>query len=100
MFEDKYAEDVILKIPSSTIVDGQRFFVGRVVKALIIDFTEHDLNYFGQIKNGKIFLLKSAYEPLPDSRIVHAGKTYDLKGVKVCCDLDERIECYRCAAAF
>jgi hypothetical protein len=99
MLEDRFKDNVTLKIPAGVIVDGKELFAEHAAKSLIMDFSFQDINYFGQIKNGKIFLLKSAHEPLAGSKITHAGKTYDLQAVKTCRDLDGRIECYRCAVA-
>lgn len=99
MLEDRFKDDVTLKVPTGVILDGKAATADHAGKAIIMDFSFQDINYFGQIKNGKIFLLKSAFEPLAGSKITHVGKTYDIQAVKTCRDLDGRIECYRCAVA-
>ncbi|MDD5729203.1 MAG: hypothetical protein PHV59_11635 [Victivallales bacterium] len=96
MFEDLLAEPVILKVPSGTFSDGETQYSEYAAYALISDFTSRDLKTYGNIKNGKIFLLRCTVHPEPDSRIIHDEKIYDLKEIKVCRDLDGEIECYRC----
>lgn len=97
MFEDKYREPAVLRIPGRTFVDGKPGYNEHPAGALITGFTEYDFAAIsGKIKSGRIFLLKSEVEPVPGSQLVYNGQTYDLKNIKVCCDLDGRIECYRC----
>jgi hypothetical protein len=97
MFEDRYREPVTLRIPSDSAADGKPVCVEYPGKAIITDYAERDFAAPGKIKSGKVFLLKCDYEPTMDSQIVHNGQAYSLKSVKVCRDLDSRVECYRCA---
>ena len=97
MFEDRLQEAVTLRVPDGTFSDGEAGYSEYQAYALISDFTRLDINRYGNIKNGKIFLLRCANEPLPGSQIVHLAKTYDLKDIQVCRNLDGNIECYRCA---
>jgi hypothetical protein len=96
MFEDRYRELVVLRVPSGSVADGKPVCMEYSGRAIITDYAERDPGAAGKIKSGKVFLLKCEYEPPTDSQIVHNGQTYDLKSVKVCRDLDSRIECYRC----
>lgn len=97
MFEDRYREPVTLRAPSGCVADGKPEWVEWPGKAIIIDYAERDPAAAGRIKSGKVFLLRCEEEPAADSQIVHNEQTYDLKSVKVCRDLDNRVECYRCA---
>jgi len=96
MFDDLLQESVTLRVPTGAFADGQAGYTGYQGYALITDFTHRDINRYGSIKNGKIFLLRCDKEPEPGSQIIHSGQTYDLKDIKVCRDLNGRIECYRC----
>jgi len=96
MFEDRLQESVTLRVQDGVFADGQTGYSEYTGYALITDFTQRDINRYGNIKNGKIFLLRCANEPEPGSQIIHSGQTYDLKNIKVCRDLDGNIECYRC----
>ena len=96
MFEDLLQESVTLRVPTGAFADGQTAYTEYQGYALITDFTSRDINHYGNIKNGKIFLLRSDNEPEAGSQIVHSGQTYDLKDIKVCRDLSGKIECYRC----
>ena len=97
MFEDRYSELVMLQVPSGCITDGKPVWTEYPGKAIITDYVERDSAGTGRIKSGNVFLLKCDFEPTADSRIVHNGRTYELKSVRICRDLDSRIECYRCA---
>ncbi len=97
MFEDRYRELVMLQVPSGCITDGKPAWTEYPGKAIITDYVERHSAGTGRIKSGNVFLLKCDYEPTADSRIVHNGRTYELKSVRICRDLDSRIECYRCA---
>ncbi|MDD5697432.1 MAG: hypothetical protein PHH77_02345 [Victivallaceae bacterium] len=96
MLEDRLQEPVSLRVPTGNFTDGEAEYTEYSGYALITDFTRRDLSRYGSIKNGKIFLLRCAAEPLPGSRMIHQGQTYDLKDITVCRDLDGQIECYRC----
>lgn len=96
MFEDRLQESVTLRVPTGIFADGHAGYTEYQGYALITDFTHRDINRYGSIKNGKIFLLRCDDEPEPGSQIVHLEQVYDLKDIKVCRDLDGQIECYRC----
>lgn len=96
MFEDRINEPVTLKVPAGTFSDGQSLYNEYAAYAFISDFTSRDAKVYSNIKNGKIFLLRSSIQPEPGSQIAHDGKIYDLKDIKVCRDIDGEIECYRC----
>ncbi len=53
-------------------------------------------NPSGNYADGKVFLIKSDVIPRPGASIVHAGRTYDLKDIKVCRTLDGKVEACRC----
>ena len=97
MFEDRLQEEVTLRVSDGTFNDGQTTYNEYEAYALISDFTRLDIKRYGNIKNGKIFLLRCANEPAAGSQIIHSTKTYDLKDIQVCRDLDGNVECYRCA---
>ncbi|MDD5596683.1 MAG: hypothetical protein PHV82_01980 [Victivallaceae bacterium] len=99
MFEDRLQEPVTLQVPDGTFSDGQSGYAEYSAYALITDFTQRDINRYGTVKNGKIFLLRCGHEPLPGSRISSREKTYDIKDIKVCRNLDGETECYRCVVA-
>lgn len=97
MFEDKYRESVILRVPSGNFTDGKPEYTEYPAQALVAGFTECDLIAMGgKIKSGRVFLLKCEVEPVPGSQLIYNGQPCDLKNIKVCCGLDGRIECYRC----
>lgn len=96
MFEDRYREPVTLRVPSGSVADGKPVCAEYPGMAIITDYVERDPAATGKIKSGKVFLLKCEYEPAADAQIVHNGQTYDLKSVKICRDLESRIECFRC----
>ena len=96
MFEDILQESVTLRVPTGAFSDGQVEYTSTQGYALITDFTHRDINRYGSIKNGKIFLLRCDNEPEPGSQIIHEEKTYDLKDIKICKNLAGQVECYRC----
>ena len=96
MFEDRLQEPVTVKVPTGAFADGQSGYTEYSGYAMIMDFSHRDIDRYGSIKNGKIFLLRCKNEPAPGSQIVHSGQTYDLKDIKVCRNLDGQVECYRC----
>ena len=96
MFENRLQEAVTVKVSNGVFADGQTGYTEYPAYALITDFTHRDINRYGSIKNGKIFLLRCDNEPVPGSQIIYSGQTYDLKDIKVCRNLDGQIECYRC----
>ena len=96
MFENRLQESVILRVKDGVFADGQAGYTDYQAYALITDFTSRDINRYGSIKNGKIFLLRCDYKPKPGSQLIHNEQTYDLKDIKICRDLDGKVECYRC----
>lgn len=96
MFEDRIKEDVILKVPAGAFSDGQVIYDEYTAYAFISDFTSRDTKAYGNIKNGKIFLLRCDIQPESGSQVVHDEQTYDLKDIKVCRDVEGGVECYRC----
>jgi hypothetical protein len=96
MFEDRYREAVILRVPSGSVADGKPVWTEYPGKAMVSDYVERDPAADGKIKSGKVFLLKCEYAPAADSQIVYNGEVFDLKSVKICRDIDSRIECCRC----
>jgi hypothetical protein len=96
MFEDRLQEPVTLLVPSGTFSDGQSSYTEYPAYALITDFTQRDIDRYGTVKNGKIFLLRCDSELQPGSRINCQGKIYDIKDIKICRKLDGEVECYRC----
>jgi hypothetical protein len=96
MFDDIFNEAVTLRVPTGNFVDGQPEYSESQDKALVTDFTRRDIDVYGNVKNGKIFLLNSNVEPVPGSQINHQGNLYDLKDIKPCRDLDSNAVCYRC----
>jgi hypothetical protein len=96
MFEDIFTETVMLRVPIGNFVDGQPECSESQENALITDFTRRDIDIYGNVKSGKIFLFNSVAVPVPGSQIVYQGKIYDLKDIKTCRDLDGNVECYRC----
>lgn len=96
MFKERYKEAVVVRIPSGVFVDGQEEYTEYEGFAMITDVSKRDAKQYGNIQNGKVFLLRCEAPLKPGSCIVHSEQKYDLKEIKVCRDLDGKIECYRC----
>ncbi len=90
--------DIIIQQPSS-IVDGKQRYYSIPARGTVIEFSQRDIDYFGSLKNGKIILVAPPDVPTLPARIVAAGKTYDLKSVKICRNMAGRLIGCRCAAA-
>jgi hypothetical protein len=91
---------ITVKYPTGTVVDGKPTYTEVPGMARISDFAQADIDYFGRIQNGKIFLVAPlAVKPPVTAQIVHAGKTYDLKAVKTYTNAKDEVLAYKCAVA-
>lgn len=98
---EKYANNPITIRRRVGIVDGQPEWeeVGGV--AMIFDFSQADIDYFGAIKNGAIFLVAPTISKPPQvpGQVLHDGKIYDIQGVKTYRSLKGQLLGYRVAVA-
>ncbi|QSH40125.1 hypothetical protein P0136_01315 [Lentisphaerota bacterium ZTH] len=96
MLENRYKEAIVIKNPTGNYIDGKPELVSYSARAVITDFSRRELDRFGTVKDGRVFLIKSKVLPLPGARIEHKNTVYDLKDIKICRAIDGRIEACRC----
>ena len=83
------------------ISDGKTTYQREIAaRGLLFDFSQDDFDYFGTIKNGKIFLIAPLDAP-PEvpGQIVYEGRCYDIKQVKTYRNLKMQVLGYRIAVA-
>lgn len=67
----------------SGIVDGKPTWSDTSCRGIVLDFTNSDLDYFGAIKNGKIFLVAPlSFTPTLPGMMICDGFEYEIKGIK------------------
>lgn len=95
----KYAKNPLVIRQAPVIVDGKASYQNEIpATGMIFDFSQRDIDYFGSIQNGKIFLVAPLAEtPSLPGQIVHDGISYEIKGVKTYRNLKGRLLGYRIA---
>jgi len=101
MFDDLLKETVTLRYPSGTYEDGKTVYNEVEEKAFAFDYNERLLSEVGLVKSAKFFVIAATDDAATcfsggkvDIQIVHDEKTYDVKTVKTCRNLDGSIECF------
>ena len=98
---EKYASEDVTLLQEPVIYDGKTTFTESIpAKAIVSDFSQADLDYFGRITSGLIFYVSPLDAPpaLP-GQIVWNGRTFDIKGVRVYKNLSGLLLGYKIAAA-
>ena len=98
---EKYASEDVTLLQEPVIYDGKTTFTESIpAKAIVSDFSQADLDYFGRITSGLIFYVSPLDTPpaLP-GQIVWNGRTFDIKGVRVYKNLSGLLLGYKIAAA-
>lgn len=98
---EKYAQNSVTIRKRVGIVDGKPEWAEFEALAIMFDFTQSDIDYFGSVKNGKVFLVSPAIEQAPElpGQVIHEGKCYDIQGVKTYRNLKGKLLGYRIAVA-
>ena len=81
---EKYASEDVTLLQGPVISDGKTTFENSIsAKAIVSDFSQADLDYFGRIEAGRIFYVSPLDAPptLP-GQIIWNGITHDIKGVR------------------
>jgi hypothetical protein len=100
MIEKKAKTPITIKQPTGSFTDGKPEYSEVPGMAMFFDFSQRDLNYFGSIKNGKIFLVAPlATDPILPGKIIFNNKEYDLKAIKTYRNTKSEVLGYRCAVA-
>ena len=98
---EKYASEDVTLLQGPVIIDGKPSFTESIpAKAIVSDFSQADIDYFGRITSGLIFYVSPLDAPptLP-GQIVWNGRTFDIKGVRVYKNLSGLLLGYKIAAA-
>lgn len=83
-----------------SIVDGKPVWTTISCLCLVFDFTQADIQYFGAVQNGKIFLVAPLKNhPQLPGMIVLDNVEYDIKGIKIHRNLKGVVLGYRIAVA-
>ena len=94
----KYCRTAATLRQKSGIADGKIKWEDMPVKIAVIDMTQRDIDAWGAFRYGKTVLIAPDVIPEHPAQIVIGGKTYDLKEIKVCRDLDGKLAGCRCLA--
>jgi hypothetical protein len=90
---------ITIKYPTGTISDGKPTFTEVSGTALVSDFSQSDIDYFGKIQDATSFLVAPLeVKPPVNAKITCEGKTYDLKAVKTYKNGKGEVLAYKCAA--
>ena len=98
---EKYASEDVTLLQGQIISDGKPSFSESIpAKAIVSDFTQADLDYFGRIQNGRIFYVSPLDAPptLP-GQIIWNGVPHEIQGVRVYKNLSGLLLGYKIAAA-
>ena len=93
--------DIIIEQPDS-IVDGKQQYTRIPARGRVVDFSQRDIDYFGTIQDGKIFMvapLELDTPPELPGRIVYDGIEYDIRGIRTYRNLKGVCMGYRIAVA-
>lgn len=106
LIEKKAKIPITIKQSTGNYVDGKPQFSDIPALCMFFDMSQKDIDYFGTIKNGKIFMVAPIDdEQLPDQelklpgKIIHGSREYDLKGIKTYRNTKSEILGYKCAVA-
>ena len=105
MFHDLCKENIVLRFPESTGSDGEPIYTECAARAFLFDYSKRLLEEVGIRENTRFFII--AADATVNARFavcmdgiqaISGGRSYDLKTIKACRQVDGRIECYSCAA--
>ena len=97
---ERYAKTAMTLKQRSGIVDGKPTWSSTACVGMVLDFTKSDLEYFGAIQNGKIFLVSPLdFTPTLPGMMVCSGVEYEIKGIKTYRNLRGVLLGYRMAVA-
>lgn len=98
---EKYASEEVTLLQGPVVSDGKTTYTQSIgAKAIVMDFSQADFDYFGRIQNGKVFYVSPLDAPptLP-GKIRHGGKEYDIRGVRTYKNLSGLLLGYKIAVA-
>ena len=105
MIQDLCRDAVILRFPAGDPVDGQTAYTECEAQAFVIDYGKRLLKEVGLEQDTRFFVIAASAavdagfaRSLNGVQVVANGRSCDLKNIKVCRQIDGRIECYSCAA--
>ena len=106
MIQDLCRESLTLRFPAGEAADGKTAYVECPARAFIIDYGKRVLKDVGLQQDTRFMVIAATTalntefaRGLDGIQAVDADNhTYDLKNIKVCRQLDGRIEAYSCAA--
>ena len=105
LIERKAKTDITVKTQAfvdgePVFTDGKTTYTDLPAKCMVLDMSQEDLDYFGRIKNGTIFLIAPFAGTMAETcQIVHKGKTYDSKGIRTIKNMKSEIVGYKVAVA-
>lgn len=88
--------DIIIRKPGP-IVDGKQTYTETFARGRVIAFSRRDIDYFGEIQDGKIILVSPPEMPTLPGQIRIDDELYDLVQVRPCRDIDDHLIGCRCA---
>ena len=103
MFNDLLNEEITVKYPAGTFADGVTEYRECQAMAFVFDYNERMLKEIGMVKDAKFFIIAAdentlaAFAAPAGTIIVRGEKSYDVKTVRPCRNLDGQIECFSCA---
>lgn len=105
MLHDLCRERLTLRFPDGDATDGKPAYVECEARAFVFDYGKKVLKEIGLQQDTRFFMIaanatidREFARGFDGIQAVNADRTYDLKNIKVCRQLDGRIECYSCAA--
>ena len=97
---ERYAKTAMTLKQRSAIVDGKPTWSSTACLGMVLDYTGRDIDDFGAIKNGKIFLVAPmAFTPALPGMMLCDGVEYEIKGIKTYRNLKGVLLGYRIAVA-
>ena len=97
---EKHAKTAATLKQRSGISDGKPIWSGSSCTVMELSYTRSDVERFGTIANGKIFLVSPLpFTPTLPGRIVCGGVEYDIKGIRTYRNLKGVLIGYRMAVA-
>ncbi len=97
MLDFDYPEELTLANPTGDCVDGEPVYEEIPVRARLLRSGSHlTLTLPPQRQLTTAFLIRSPVAPRVGARLAWGSDSYDLNAVYPCCDLEGRLECYRC----
>lgn len=96
MLKHLFKTSVVIKMPLGEYLDGEEQFSSFSLKAITTNASIADVESFGAIQSGRVFILQTDKEINLPFKIIYKQKEYDVKNIRECRKFAGKLIAIRC----